>query len=204
MLRLAEILNMIIKKTGNFSAWLNVVLVILVCVDVLMRYLFNYSSNWILELEWHIFGLIFLLGSAYALQKDKHVRVDVFFNTFKPSTKAWIDLVGSIIFLIPWCIVGIHTCYKYASNSWYIRESSANPDGLPAIYVIKYIVVLAFILLLLQALSIIIEKSYALKQVNGVYSPYFVYCDISFYTFGLPGCLYISRIIRYCGNYICT
>jgi len=150
--------NAIIKSIGTASAWLNVVLVLLICIDVLMRYLLNQSFNWVIELEWHIFGLIFLLGSAYTLQKDKHVRVDIFYNDFSEKKKALVNLLGSISLLIPWCIIAILTCTKYASNSFYIKENSPNPGGLPAMYVIKYFIVLGFILLLLQGVVIIIQQ----------------------------------------------
>jgi TRAP-type mannitol/chloroaromatic compound transport system permease small subunit len=112
----------------------------------------------ILELEWHFFGLIFLLGSAYTLQMDKHVRVDVFYNNFSEKQKGVVDLLGTLFLLIPWCIVGISTCYNYASNSFYIKEQSPNPGGLPAWYIIKYFIVLSFVLLLIQACILIYEK----------------------------------------------
>jgi TRAP-type mannitol/chloroaromatic compound transport system permease small subunit len=153
----------LIAAFGQWSAWLNLVLVVLICVDVALRYIFNYSANWVIETEWHLFGLIFLLGSAYTLQEDKHVRVDLYYDTFSDRKKALVDILGAVFFLIPWSITGIVTCYKYASNSFYIREGSPNPDGLPALYIIKYVMVLAFILLLLQALVSISEKVKSLK-----------------------------------------
>ena len=151
-------INNIIKTVGTASAWLNIVLVLLICLDVLMRYLFNQSYNWILELEWHLFGLIFLLGSAYTLQKDKHVRVDIFYNDFSDKGKAIVNLAGSMFLLIPWCLVAIHTCTNYAANSFYIKENSPNPGGLPALYVIKFLIVFGFILLFIQGVVIIIQQ----------------------------------------------
>lgn len=153
-----------ISAIGRGTAWLNLVMVLLICADVAMRYIFNQSANWILELEWHLFGLIFLLGSAYALQMDKHVRVDLFYNNFSERKKAVIDIMGSLFFLIPWCVVGVITCYKYASNAFYIREGSPNPDGLPAIYIIKFVMVIAFALLLFQGVVIIADKVKLLKS----------------------------------------
>ena len=119
---------------------------------MVQRYLFNQTFNWVLELEWHFFGLIFLLGSAYTFQNDKHVRVDVFYHKFSERNKAIVDLLGSVFLLLPMCILGVVTCYKYAANAFYIRENSPNPGGLPAWYVIKYIVVLCFVMLILQGL----------------------------------------------------
>lgn len=125
---------------------------------MLQRYLFNQTFNAVLELEWHFFGFVFLLGSAYTLQVDKHVRVDVFYANMSEKNKATIDILGNLFLLIPWCVVGIVTCYKYASNSLYIHESSPNPGGLPAWYVIKFGIVLCFILILLQGFIASIQK----------------------------------------------
>ncbi len=143
-------------------SWLNVALVLLICLDVLFRYFFSFSKNWILELEWHMFSLVFLLGSAYALQYDKHVRVDVFYQKFSDKTKAIINLVGTVVFLIPWSYLVVTTAYKFANNSWYIREGSNQPGGLPARYIIKFMIVIGFILLALQGVSQIISYSHKL------------------------------------------
>ncbi len=153
-----------IKWIGEKSAWLILCLVLLICLDVIQRYIFNQSHNVILELEWHIFSLVFLLGSAYTLQMDKHVRVDVFYHKFNAKTKAIVDILGSVFLLIPWCIVGIITCYKYASNSFYIKENSPNPGGLPAWYVIKYCIVLCFVLLMVQGFLLIYKKLKLIKN----------------------------------------
>jgi TRAP-type mannitol/chloroaromatic compound transport system permease small subunit len=148
----------IIFWIGEKSAWLNLLMVLLLCLDVFLRYILGFSSNALLELEWHLFGLIFLLGSAYTLQMDKHVRVDVFYHSLSEKHKSMIDVFGSVFLLIPWCVIAIGTCYRYASNSFYIRENSPNPGGLPAWYVIKYAIVACFVLLLLQAIVLIYEK----------------------------------------------
>jgi TRAP-type mannitol/chloroaromatic compound transport system permease small subunit len=164
MSKLIHILENMIRHIGAASSWLNVFLVILICVDVLQRYLFNVSHNWMIELEWHFFGLIFLFGSAYTLQYDKHVRVDVFYTNFSDKKKALVNLLGHTFLLIPWCIVAIVTCYNYASNSYYIGEGSPNPDGLPAFYIIKYCMVVAFLLLLVQGLVGIFNNIKTLSQ----------------------------------------
>jgi len=152
-----------IERVGKTVSWLNVLLIGLICLDVLFRYFFSFSKNWIIELEWHMFAMIFLLGSAYALQEDKHVRVDVFYQRFSKKTQSIINLVGTLIFLIPWCYLVIITSYKFAINSWYIREGSAQPGGLPARYVIKGMIVIGFILLALQGFSLIVKHLKELK-----------------------------------------
>ena len=152
-------INLIIEKVGKAISWLNVALILLICLDVLFRYFFSFSKNWILELEWHMFALVFLLGSAYALQEDKHVRVDVFYQKFSDKTKTIVNLLGTLIFLLPWCYLVITTSFKFANNSWYIKEGSNQPGGLPARYIIKGMIVGGFVLLALQALSLIVKYS---------------------------------------------
>lgn len=111
-----------------------------------------------------MFAIIFLLGSAYALQADKHVRVDVFYQRFSQKTQTIINLFGTLIFLIPWCYLVITTSYKFVNNSWYIKEGSPQPGGLPARYVIKGMIVLGFVLLALQGLSLVVKYIKELKS----------------------------------------
>lgn len=145
------------EYVGKATAWLTAFLTILICYNVAMRYMFSNSEAWRTELEWHIFALIFLLGAGYALKHDKHVRVDLFYANFSPKRKALVDLVGTIIFLIPWCLIIIFTSYEYAYNAWLIDEGS--PDGgLPARYLIKFAITLGMFLLLLQAIALSIKS----------------------------------------------
>ena len=90
--------NKIIEKVENLCSWLSFSLVILITVDVFLRYVFNFSSASLYELEWHFFAAIFLLGSAVTLQKDQHVRVDVFYNKLSKKKKEVINLIGNIFF----------------------------------------------------------------------------------------------------------
>lgn len=146
-------------------AWLTTVLVLVICIDVVMRYFFNQSSAGMFELEWHLFAFIFLLGSAYTLKKDKHVRVDVFYSRFNARQKAWVNLLGCLLFLLPLCFVVVETSFSFVENSFRFNESSADPGGLPARYVVKSSITIGFALLFLQALSMII------KSVNTIFNP---------------------------------
>lgn len=154
----------IIKLLGEKFSLVYVLLVLLIFVDVAVRAITNKSQVWLGELEWQIFALLFLVGMSYALQEDKHVRVDLFYNKFSQKKQLWTDIVGHIIFLIPWCIVVVITGYKYASNSWYINEGSANPGGLPAKYLIKSMISISFLLLLVTGVNETITKMKKLKN----------------------------------------
>jgi len=157
-------IDKLIEKIGRAVSWLNVFLIGLICLDVLFRYFFSFSKNWILELEWHLFAIIFLLGSAYALKEEKHVRVDVFYQKFSLKTQIWINLLGTLILLFPWCYLVIRTAAKFVNNSWYIREGSPQPGGLPARYAIKGMIVVGFLLLALQGISLCIKYVRDLKS----------------------------------------
>jgi TRAP-type mannitol/chloroaromatic compound transport system permease small subunit len=141
-----------INKIGTWISWLNIVLILLICVDVLLRYFFNSTEKWIIELEWHLFALIFLIGASYTFQQDKHVRVDLFYQNFSEKRKLWINIMGNILFLIPWCLIVIYASFKYANVSLSYFEGSPDPNGLPARFMIKYVITLGFTLLLIQAL----------------------------------------------------
>jgi TRAP-type mannitol/chloroaromatic compound transport system permease small subunit len=154
MYSFSGILDLITKKTGKAFSWLNVILVVLICGDVVMRYFFSLTRVWIIELEWHFFALIFLLGAAFTFNQDRHVRVDLFYQKASEKTKAWINLSGILFFLIPWCLVIMRAANKYAYNAWIIKETSPDPGGLPARFIIKYAIVVGFFLLLLQAVSV--------------------------------------------------
>ena len=95
----------IIQKVGDFCSWLSFALVILITLDVFLRYVFNFSSASLYELEWHFFAIIFLLGSSITLQKDEHVRVDVFYSKFSEKKKQIINLLGNVFFLLPFSLV---------------------------------------------------------------------------------------------------
>lgn len=150
----SHFIDSINEAIGKGVSWLTTVLVLLICCDVAARYLFNTSSAGIVELEWHIFSFIFLLGAAYALKHDKHVRVDVFYQKFSPKAKAWVNLLGTLLFLLPFCYITIITSLKFTGNAYAIGEGSPDPGGLPARFVVKAAIPVGFTLLLLQAVSL--------------------------------------------------
>jgi TRAP-type mannitol/chloroaromatic compound transport system permease small subunit len=146
-------INSLNKRVGIFASWFSGLLVILVIYDVLMRYLFKLSSPWIMELEWHLFSILFLLGSAYTFQVDRHVRVDLFYSGMSKKDKARTDLLGSLLFLLPWSIFIMRYSFDYAMSSYQMGEGSPDPGGLPYRYIIKFCIVIGFFLLSLQAVA---------------------------------------------------
>jgi len=142
---------------GRAVSWLTLLLVLIIVLDVGLRYLFSITSAASFELEWHLFAAVFLLGAAWTLGDDKHVRVDVFYHQFSARNKAWVNLVGTVIFLLPFCIVGFWESLSFVGSSFALKETSPQPGGLPARYVIKATIPLGFFLLGLQGLSIVFK-----------------------------------------------
>jgi TRAP-type mannitol/chloroaromatic compound transport system permease small subunit len=145
-------------KIGLGAAWLTTALVLLICFDVFNRYLLNKSFVAVQELEWHLFSLIFLLGAAYTLKQDGHVRVDVFYAKASEQTRALIDLVGCLVLLIPFCALVIWTSKDFVLSSYAIAETSPDPGGLPARFLLKASLPLAFLLLLLQGCALALRS----------------------------------------------
>lgn len=143
---------------GRVASCFTSLLVVLICYDVMMRYIFNTSNAKVSELEWHVFSLIFLLGAGYAFKHDRHVRVDVFYSNFSIKKKAYIDLLGTMVFLIPFCIIIIILSIRFAANSFHINETSPDPGGLPYLFIIKSAIPVGFFLLLLQAISLVCKS----------------------------------------------
>ena len=166
MLSIITIIESIIRWIGEKSSYINVLLVMIICIDVFMRYILNTTQTWVIELEWHLFALIFLLGASYTLQEDQHVRVDLFYADRSNKSKAWINLAGTLLFLVPWCLILINSSFNYATNSWMMNEGSPNPGGLPARYIIKYFMTFGFVQLLLQGIAVIYRSVQTIFSSN--------------------------------------
>lgn len=147
---------------GRFFSYFNHLLVWLICLDVLLRYFFSASQIWMMELEIYFYAFIFLLGSGFAFRHDKHVRVDVLYARMSRRRKAWIDLLGGFLFLLPWTIVVMLVSWDYALISFRIGEGSSQPGGLPALWVLKFVIFFGFLFLFLQGISQMIKAGLVL------------------------------------------
>ncbi len=149
---------------GKGISWLTLLLVLFIIVDVLLRYVFNITSVASFELEWHLFALIFLLGTPWTLQEDRHVRVDVFYNRFSAQTQAWINLLGTFFLLFPLCSITFWESLSFVASSYRLNETSAQPGGLPYRWALKAVIPLSFLLLGLQGVSIFFKSLKELKN----------------------------------------
>ncbi len=166
-LRLSESIDRLSLWLGRFVAWLALLMIAIGAYNAVVRYLgrflgFNLSSNAYLELQQYLFSALFLLSAAAALAKDEHVRVDVLYGRLARRTRAWIDLAGTLVFLIPFSAFVIYLSWPAVSNSWAILEVSPDPGGLPR-YPLKSLVPLAFALLIFQGVAQAIKYVAALR-----------------------------------------
>jgi TRAP-type mannitol/chloroaromatic compound transport system permease small subunit len=151
---------------GRGVAWVTLGLVVVVFVDVVMRYLFNTSFVFTQELEWHLFGFIFLIGAGYTLLQDGHVRVDIIYQRLGIRQRAWINLIGVIFFLIPGCLLVIATSWNFVVQAWSTMEGSPDPGGIPYRFLIKGTIPVGFSLLLLQGISLGLHSFLQLQGVE--------------------------------------
>jgi len=150
---------------GRGVAWVTLGLVLVVFVDVVMRYLFNISFVFTQELEWHLFGFIFLIGAGYTLLHDGHVRVDIIYQRLGLKGRGWINLCGVLLFLIPGCLMVIVTSWQFAANSFSMLEGSPDPGGIPFRFIIKGCIPVGFTLLLFQGFSL---GLHSIMQILGI------------------------------------
>jgi TRAP-type mannitol/chloroaromatic compound transport system permease small subunit len=165
--RIADLIDALNERVGRLASWLVLAVVLLGAWNAVARYITRYtelqiSSNAYLELQWYLFSAIFLLGGAYTLKRDEHVRVDVVHARLHPRRRAKIDIAGTVLFLIPFCIFVLWTSWYPVMNAWKILERSPDPGGL-ARYPVKTLIPVAFVLLLLQAIALFIRRVRVLR-----------------------------------------
>ncbi|MCK5877148.1 MAG: TRAP transporter small permease subunit [Candidatus Marithrix sp.] len=153
-------IDIISEWTGRLTAWLVILIVLIIVYQATMVALFSIGSVALQELQWHLFAMIFLFGAAYTLKYDEHVRVDIIYRShwLTDRNRAWIDLLGGIFFLIPFCLLIIVTSWPFVHNSFIYVESSPDPGGLPYRFLLKATIPLGFLLLILQGISNILKN----------------------------------------------
>jgi TRAP-type mannitol/chloroaromatic compound transport system permease small subunit len=142
---------------GKSVMWLILLAVLVSSGNAIVRKLFNWSSNSLLEMQWYLFGAAFMGAAAYTLQQNEHIRIDVFYGTRTRRTQHWIDLFGHVFFALPFCIIMSWLLVPYALNAWRIGQVSTNAGGL-LIWPARAILAAGFILLVAQVLAEIVKK----------------------------------------------
>lgn len=164
MPRLLAAIDRFTEASGRLLAWLAVAMALLTALVVVLRYGFNIGSIAAQEAITYLHGTLFTLGAAYTLRRDGHVRVDIFYRRFSPRAKAWVNSLGSIVFLLPLCAFIFSISWNYVAESWAIRESSPEPGGIPAVFLLKSLLPLMAITLFMQGLAEVMRNVTVLMQ----------------------------------------
>ena len=148
------------SMTGKITAWLTLAMVIITVVVVVMRYVFDAGMIWLQESVIWMHAAVFMLGAAYTLLHEEHVRVDIFYRKMSTRRRAWIDLLGVIFFLLPLCGFLAYVSIDFAAASWSMQESSREPGGMPYPYIpiLKSIVVAMPVAVALQGVSLLLRS----------------------------------------------
>jgi TRAP-type mannitol/chloroaromatic compound transport system permease small subunit len=150
---------------GKASAWLTLFMVLVTFVVVVMRYVFDAGLIWLQESVVWMHAVVFMVGAAYTLQQDEHVRVDIFYREMSPERRAWVDLLGVLVFLLPLCAFLAWKAMDYVAISWKLQEASRESGGLPypLIPLLKSILVVMPITVALQGVSLLMRSVQTLR-----------------------------------------
>jgi TRAP-type mannitol/chloroaromatic compound transport system permease small subunit len=161
-----KLIETLTEWAGKTAAWLILAMVLVICYDVFMRYLFQSGSIALQELEWHLFALIFLLGCAYTLKYDEHVRVDILYQSrfLSDKQRALVNIFGTLFLLLPFCSLILMTTWPFVENAFYYNEGSPDPGGLPYRYILKGSILVAFSLLILQGIAGLLRNALILTN----------------------------------------
>lgn len=158
MNRIVQLIEAVTIGIGKAGALLLPLLMLTILVNVTMRYVFRIGSIELEELQWHINAVVVMSCLAWAYQRDNHVRVDAFHARMGPRTKAVIELLGVVFLLFPFIWLVSSSAWTIFGYSWQLKEGSPMPSGLPARYIIKFVMAAGLSLLLLQGVAIALRS----------------------------------------------
>lgn len=157
LLKLSQLIDWLNERVGKGAFWLILVMTVISAGNAVVRFIFNYSSNGLLEIQWYLFAAVFLLCSPYTLQRNEHVRIDVISGRFSARGLAVIDIIGTLFFLLPMVVTVMWLAIPLVAESYKIDEYSANAGGLLR-WPVKALLPLGFVLLALQGVSELIKR----------------------------------------------
>lgn len=153
LLGLAGQIDAVVRLIGEWATWLSLAMVLVTFAVVVLRYAFDIGSIALQESVTYMHSVLFMLGIAYTLGRNGHVRVDIVYERLSRRARARVDLIGTLLLLIPVCVLIIWLGWAYVAESWRVQEASRETGGLPAVYLLKTLILIMPILLLAQGLS---------------------------------------------------
>ena len=168
LLKLEKKIDHFSNLMGWIAGFLNLVMLINVFYDSIMRYFFNSGSIALQEMEWHLFSVVFLFGMAYTLKEDGHVRVDILYDHFSPRWKAIVNIGGAMLFLIPLSLLIIEGSFWYVHEAFASGEISGDPGGLSYRWLIKAVIPASFVFLVVSAIGFVLHN---INVFRGIEAP---------------------------------
>ena len=169
--RFADAVDCLNGAVGRWTSWLVLAMALATFAVAILRYVFSFGFVWLQESYVWMHGIVFMVGAGYALLADAHVRVDILYRPFGQRYKAWVDLVGSLLLLLPMVAVAAWSSWPYVATSWERLETSREADGLPGLFVLKSFLIVFCVLLALQGLALAARSLLALTGRDGGKSP---------------------------------
>ena len=160
-------LEQISELSGRYLAWLTLFIVAITFIVVVLRYVFDIGSIALQESISYMHAFVFMLGAAYTLKHDTHVRVDIFYRKMSSKKKAWVDLVGTLLLLFPVCLFILFSSWDYVLTSWSQFEESGEAGGLPYVYLLKTALIIMPILLMVQGTALSLKSFFLIKDLKG-------------------------------------
>jgi TRAP-type mannitol/chloroaromatic compound transport system permease small subunit len=160
----SDALDTFILRIGRFLSWANGILILVIVLQVILRYGFGHGLVILEELEWHLYSVAFMFGLSYAIVTNAHVRVDLLYNKFFKRTKEWVEICGTVFLLLPFIVVVIIYGVEFFNLSWIHNERSLAPMGLPWRWIIKGVIPLSFAMFALAAISRVIKAIIVLRR----------------------------------------
>jgi len=157
LLALARLIDALTERIGRVVIWLVLAATLISAGNALSRYLLGASSNAWLEIQWYLFGAMFLLAAGYTLKHNGHVRIDIFYNRLGPRGQAWVDLIGGLLFLLPMAVLLAWLAWPMFHEAWVMHEMSPDAGGLVR-WPVKLLLPAGFSLLALQGLAEVIKR----------------------------------------------
>jgi TRAP-type mannitol/chloroaromatic compound transport system permease small subunit len=154
------------QATGRLAAWLTLLMVVVTFVIVVMRYVFDAGLIWLQESVVWMHAFVFMIGAAYTLQSEDHVRVDIFYRGMNATRRAWVDFWGVVVFLLPLCFFLGIKAWDFAYISWVLKEASRESGGLPypLVPLLKSILIVMPAMLGLQGLALALRSLHTIRS----------------------------------------
>lgn len=168
LLKIAKTIDSLIDWVGRTVSWLVLLTVLVAFMVVIMRDLFEFGRIWIQESYVWMHAMVFMLGAAWTLKAEGHVRVDIVYRKLSPRKRCWVDLLGILLLLIPTCLLILWASLPYVQSSIQLWEGSRETGGLPGVFLLKAIIPATAILLLLQGMSMAIHNTARLRGIEPI------------------------------------